>query len=244
MVLETTKRTPSEIWTLATSKVNAIRTDLVDAVIKHLSFRGPKRPLLRDDDAAIVTRDSVLYRAQSLAYHLDIQRLQFEGYRRQFVIGPKSDHQMLLHGSRQNMTFLADDVLFNTISLLDYTGNLLGAVLAGPHAQKVKWNGLVKSARDSGNPLSGRRACRLAVEEHAEWVDALQEVRAQIIHNRVVLGDGRVTFSLNENDEWKAELSFPLSPLVDSVHAIVLALLEDLGGRVGPARTEPKLSPK
>jgi hypothetical protein len=276
MVLETTKRTPSEIWALATGKVNAIRTDLVDTVIKHLGRRGPKWMELSEGDPAIVIRDSVLYRAQSLAYHLDIQRLQFEGYRRQFVIGPKSDHQELLHGARQNMTFLADDVLFNTMSLLDYTGNLLGAILAGSNAQNVKWNGLVKSARDSGNPLSGHRACRLAVVEHAEWVDALQGVRAQVIHNRVILGDGRVTFTLDRasETEWRSDLSFPISPLVvrrlrfltptagqehvelvdafeavalralDSVHAIVLALLEDLGGRVGPARTEPKLSPK
>jgi hypothetical protein len=80
--------------------------------------------------------------------------------------------------------------------MLDYLGNLVGFIVSGPSAQKLKWNGAAKAALHKGHKLSATEAGTLLASFHREWIDQLHGVRSQIIHERITLGDGGQTITL------------------------------------------------
>lgn len=242
----------------------AIRTDVVDLVIKALGpiRAGPETAPL-SQNPLIRRRDSVTYRARALGFHLDLLKAQFDGFSRQAnaKIGDERERINLLHDCRHFLTFLLDDVLFNSISLLDYTGNLAGCILLGPDHQRLKWNGIVRAANDSGNRVHSSAVGRVIASLNSEWADRLNEVRSKVIHFGVELGDGKQVLSL-QSERFVSTLAFSLPTsvvsrlrflqtlrkegqvdLIEGAEAIglrtmsaasqvILALIDDVGGRL------------
>ena len=162
----------------------------IEAVLQFLS-RDPAAV----DETAVLLRDSMVYRAESVIFHLQLLNRQFAALTHQaqprVLAGHPSPH---LHRSLYSLTFLSDDVLFNTMSMLDYAGNVAGYALVGQNYRSIKWNGMAKTARDKNNPLRGKQACVALLKENDDWIDKLQNIRSEIIHERVRLGEGtRVT---------------------------------------------------
>jgi hypothetical protein len=196
----------------AVTKSNELREAAGRAVSRSLGplhFRGGDPPL--SENPKIVLRDSLTYRAQSVVYHLNFMRGQLAAYQAQalsqFRTAPGSP--VFLMQCQHALTFLADDVIFNVMSMLDYLGNLVGCTILGPNVRKLKWNGAVKAARDKSNRLSTTTTGRLMIDLHAQWIDRLHGIRSRLIHEYVQLGDGgqKITF---ENDQMVCRLRFEL----------------------------------
>jgi hypothetical protein len=250
-------------------KVQALRRDAVDAVIRYL---GPMHvtkdtpPL--SENPAIILRDSMLYRAESIGFHTDLLKAHFSRFNQEAVVRYRAapGNPLFLLQCRNVLTFLSDDVLFNSLSMLDYVGNLVGCTVSGPDSQKWKWNGAAKAALDKQHKLSATEAGKLLASLHKEWIDRLHGVRSQIIHERVTLGDGGQTITIGEGD-LVATLAFQLPPRVvkrlkflqaicddkervdivagseliglraiDAAGSIMAALLQDMGGRLGDSQ--------
>jgi len=219
----------SRLWV---PKVHELRKEAVNAVIKHLGpiHVGLGQPSL-EHNPAIILRDSMLYRAESVGYHLDLLKWQFAAFtqRSQSIVG--SDGKPHLLGFRKVLTFLSDDILFNSISMLDYVGNLVGCTLSGPNDQRLKWNGVVKAARDGTNPLATKAAAKMMLTLHKEWIDRLHGARSEIIHERITLGDGGRAITFPEGTHFLSTLSFEMPPTVVKRLAF-LVTFADTKGRV------------
>jgi hypothetical protein len=202
----------SRLWV---PKVHELRKETVEAVIKHLGpiHVGLGHPRL-EDNPAIVLRDSMLYRAESVGYHVDLLKWQFATFTQQSQLIVGSGAKPHLIGFRKVLTFLSDDILFNSISMLDYVGNLVSCTLSGPNDQRLKWNGVVKAARDRTNPLAAKAAARMMLTLHKEWIDRLHGARSEIIHERITLGDGGRTITFPGGTHLPSTLSFEMPPTV------------------------------
>jgi|SRR5712691_1525027 len=196
-------------------RVQELRKQAVDAVLRYLGpiHVGTGSPRL-EDNPAIVLRDSMLYRAESVGYHIDLLKWQFATFTQQSHSTVGSGAKPHLLGFRKILTFLSDDILFNSISMLDYVGNLVGCTLSGPNDQRLKWNGVIKGARDQTNPLSAKAAVNIMLALHKEWVDKLHGARSEIIHERVILGDGHRTITFPDGERLVSTLSFEMPPTV------------------------------
>jgi hypothetical protein len=198
-------------------KVQLLRHEAVNAILRYLGPLniGANTPPL-GDDPAIVLRNSMLYRAEAVGFHVDLLRWHLTSFLRRAnadVLTNQKDPSFL-HNCRNVLTFLSDDILFNAISMLDYVGNLAGYTLAGPNWQSKKWNGIVRGARDQRNPIASTTVGKLMVVLHAEWVDKLHDVRSRIIHERIILGDGGQELTLNKDNTFVSTLTFQLPPIV------------------------------
>ncbi len=176
-------------------------------------------------------RDSMLYRAESVGYHIDLLKWQFAAFTQQSQSMNAPGASLHLLGFRKILTFLSDDILFNSISMLDYVGNLIGCTLSGPNNQRLKWNGVVKAARDKINPLSARAAAKTMLALHKEWIDKLHGARSEIIHERITLGDGGRTITFPEGTRLLSTLSFEMPSTVVKRLAF-LPTFADTEGRV------------
>jgi hypothetical protein len=246
--------------------VESLREDAIDAVIRYLGqqISAKDTPPL-EQNPAVILRDSV-HRAQSVGFHIDLLKSHFGELGRmagaRWFAAPGNPEFLLR--CRNVLTFLSDDVLFNSLSMLDYLGNLVGYIISGPNAQRLKWNGAAKAALDSKHKLSTTETGRVIARLHREWIDRLHVVRSEIIHERVALGDGGQTISFQQ-DSFAATLDFHLPAgvpkrlkflqdiadekgrvdvvagseviglrAIDAARSTTAALLQDLGGRVQP----------
>jgi len=114
----------------------------------------------------------MLYRAQAVGFHVDLLQWQFRRitHEANTKLAAVRQDRSFLYNARRFLTYLMDDVLFNAISMLDYTGNLVGVSLGKPSDRHLKWNGFVKAARDRNNPLSRTRVGQVMVAADTEWV--------------------------------------------------------------------------
>lgn len=194
-----TGEAPERAWV---AKTRELRTIAVEAVGRFLGaiHAGPNTPPL-SSDPAIYLRDSMLYRAESVGFHNDLLKVHFDGLTARANVDPVGiqDDRHFLYDCQRVFTFLSDDLLFNVISLFDYTANLVSFVLAGPNAHTRKWNGTVRALRDPNSLLNTTASAATMIQLHSEWVDKLHGSRSKIIHDRALLADGGRTLTFNNN---------------------------------------------
>lgn len=128
-------------------------------------------------------RDSIIHRLASVEYHLSML------LSRQLSIistlendGTKFHDSEFLRVANNNLLFLFDDVIFNSCSLWDYVANLVTYIYL--HKQNVKWNSLVRGARDPRNPLSTQAISTQVLSLHRRLVDDLFEYRSSLYHEK------------------------------------------------------------
>jgi hypothetical protein len=249
---------------MAENRVVSLRGELrqsaFDASVKYLALTGP-HVITPSTPAnpAVFLRDSVLYRADSLIYHVDLVKRQFASFEaRAYEKKFSGREQELLLSARAALTFLFDDVLFNAMSMLDYCGNLIAFAVEGPDEQKKKWVGVARSANDPATKLWGSPAAQKIRAAHREWVQKFLDLRSKVIHDRSTLGDGRMLTTF-EDDALRHRLTFPLAPrtvahlkfltknsegeadlsdaaeqvaekAIETARTVIAQLLEDLGG--------------
>lgn len=150
------------------------------------------------NDRFMLLRDSILYRVRTLTYHLrllqsikesqlaHLQKLKFNSSERQM---------MLIDGGEQQFG-LFDDMVFHSISLFDYVGNLADYVCGTKGQMRLKWNGLVDACRANDNALSRSPISQFVLNLDEAFVDKLYEQRSQVIHYKFDLGSAQTSFSI------------------------------------------------
>lgn len=170
-----------------------------------ISFRliaGPKAY----QEAFLAIRDSIIYRFDSICFHVVLMTTrQLEALKSLEKEPPTFDERDLLESLARQYQFLFDDIIFNTISLLDYLGNIVGLGFYGAHLTKMNWNGTYKYAKhyaqgSKKNRIFGSLTAECLIRHHQEWVNRLYEYRARLIHDKEQKTGGSIAMI------WKGDL--------------------------------------
>jgi hypothetical protein len=150
------------------------------------------------DDKYCLLRDSILYRANSLLFHfnllLNIQKMHIDNLKKTKF--NSSDRSLLILDSRDQQIFLFDSIIFHSISLFDYWGNLVDYVCSSKKQMNLKWNGVIRSIRDKANTMFQSPVSEIILSLNNEFVGLLNEHRSDLIHNKTDLGAAQSSFNL------------------------------------------------
>ncbi len=134
-----------------------------------------------DSQRFVDLRNSVLYRFESLAYHMDLIQHREDQCFHQFKDDIfRDDRVEIVRAASRDMKFLLDDIVFSTISLFDYFGNAIGFVLLGKKRRNIKWKGVLEESA-SRKPPTFQTVSR-ARELNEEWLGGLTKYRHSLIH--------------------------------------------------------------
>jgi len=143
-------------------------------------------------------RDNLSYRLVSVRWHYNYLcqlHRQLDGQFLPALAAEGESTSFLLRAAHQT-SFVFDDIIFNLVSCFDYIARLVGFLMLGDKAAGLKWNGLVNSARDSGNRLLSGEFAELVVRWNRDLVNPLQKYRGDLIHRERMMGniEGSVQF--------------------------------------------------
>ncbi len=119
----------------------------------------------------------------------------------------KEDYRSTLSIGAERMQYIFDDLIFHTISLMDYLGNLIGFIYKND--MNLKWTGLSKSANDKTNSLSGFKIASIIIRNDRDWVAHLYDYRSSLIHYKKDEVPKRMEF-IFENMQQEPKLIFDL----------------------------------
>jgi hypothetical protein len=110
------------------------------------------------------------------------------------------EQQLLFHLGAEHF-YLFDDLVFNSLSLFDYVGNIVGFAFYGEQRRKAKWDRIQRFAHDPDYERRSHTKPRVSPspvgqairEVHVSFVRALTDYRAALIHYEALLGPGEVT---------------------------------------------------
>jgi len=141
------------------------------------------------DDFIHKLRSSIQYRVDSVGWHYINLQMLHENAESEHLEKIKNDVQhehLLFHLNRQY--YLFDDIVFNLISLFEYTGNLVGYFWKGEHGKKLKWKGVAKSAMDVNSELSKYEIAKIISDADRTLFSKLEDYRAGIFHYKNQMG--------------------------------------------------------
>jgi len=184
-----------------------VRMGLAFIERNYLHIDGPHSPALRQLKRRVLDlRDSVQYRATSINWHAAALYQHRAVVRRRFEedvvasLEDLDDPMPLIQHIRQQ-SFLLDDILFNTISMFDYLGHLIGLMRLG--GKKYVWSGVVRQCSRIPCPVAAGLA-KLIVEADVRWIARLDQFRDDLIHYEDVARNGRASFDMErETTVWQ-----------------------------------------
>lgn len=163
------KKFDRQLSDLAKSLINLMNLDCLPSKTDHSKY---------------AIRNSIIYRFQSVRFHIDLLLQTYEMMLTQCYENFPHEDTCTLKNEIEKVFFIFDDIVFNTCSMLDYLGNMIGFLYMGENKIKIKWNGVVKSALDKNNKFSDSEIAECIKKEHKEWVDHLFCYRSMLIHHR------------------------------------------------------------
>jgi len=145
-------------------------------------------------------RDSLNFRVDSILFHLRIlQSIQLNQYNQ---LNKSKDKQLEMHNHKfeflDQQFQLFDSIIFHTISLFDYIGNLTGSICI--RKPKMKWDGIMNSVNDKNNPFSSKDISFILKKINNELVDKLYNFRSELIHYSKAKGGFQFRHNLFAND--------------------------------------------
>jgi hypothetical protein len=164
----------------------------------YLNIGSDHSPALRETYRTVLRlRDSIQHRATSVMWHVAVLYDGREGVRRRFeqdnvasFEATDADPMPLIHYMRRQ-SFLFDDLLFNTVSLFDYIGHLIGVTrFAG---KKHVWSQVAAQCRKTPCRVPERLAS-VVVEANERWIRALDQFRDDLIHYEDPARSGQESF--------------------------------------------------
>ena len=135
------------------------------------------------DDFIHKLRSNIQHRVESVGWHYINLESMHERAESEYFVNVKNDneHQYLLQQLRIQY-FIFDDIVFNLLSLFEYTGNLVGYFLKERHGKKLKWKGVSKSARDKNNEFYKTDIAQVIDKADRNLVTKLEDYRAKLFH--------------------------------------------------------------
>jgi hypothetical protein len=188
---------PDQAFHEFSRKVNQLRNDLIRFGLEYTN-KITGRPFDNENDKYILLRESILFRANSLLFHLNllvnIQKMHIDNLKKTKF--NSSDRSLLILDSREQQIFLFDSIIFHSISLFDYLGNLIDYVCSSKKQMNLKWNGVVRSIRDKANSMFQSPASEIILSLNNEFVGLLYQHRSDLIHYKTDLGAAKSSFNL------------------------------------------------
>ncbi|TPE45446.1 hypothetical protein [Pontibacter mangrovi] len=141
------------------------------------------------NDDFIELRNSITLRLENIFYHYDLLasiNVSDEEIITNEIISPLVTPQIAI-----KQDFLFDSIVFNTLSLFDYTSCLIKYIIeTNKQKKKLLWTQLIRTARGTNN-FKETSLAKLLVELDKKWVFVLGEYRAELIHyNDDFVSDG------------------------------------------------------
>lgn len=138
----------------------------------------------------IEARDSISYRAPALEWHVgriltvgqdEVNRMAATGKYASYI-----DQNMIEH-ALMRLGWAFDDLIFNSVSLLDYCAKYVCTVgITSKKAPQYDWSTLNKPKNRA--KLDHELLRSVLKEEHDQWFIPLQGLRSHVIHNKSELG--------------------------------------------------------
>lgn len=153
------------------------------------------------NDIIIRLRNNLLHRNNSIVYHLEL--LLNEHGNATYKLNNTNFHEIefplehqIMQSSTRRQFFLFESLIFHTISLFDYVGNMIDYICGGKKETKLNWNGVYKASKDENHELSQLKISYLIQEIHYDWLNKLYSHRSDLIHNKIDLGGNTLTHHL------------------------------------------------
>jgi hypothetical protein len=140
-------------------------------------------------------RTSVLYRFESLALHIDLIKRREDACMKELEKDIfRNDRIEVVRWASRDMKFLFDDIVFSTISLFDYLGNMIGFVLLKLPKKNLNWKGVIEWVKSGGGPTS--RTGPRSNELNDEWIAGIARYRHVLIHHTSDTSGGRLRHNI------------------------------------------------
>lgn len=143
-------------------------------------------------------RDTIFFRLNSVIFHLRLLHAVQRNHIDRLNKSPydSMERHRLLYAGLEEQVQLFDSIVFHSISLFDYLGNLIDYICNNKGQMKLKWNGVIRSINDSTNPLSLSPISSVVKQLHSDFVDRLYEHRSDLIHYSIDSGGAETTLNL------------------------------------------------
>lgn len=163
---------------------DALREQIVTTVGAYLNAHPSRvtasEKFRSDTERILGLRDSIVYRFESLAYHIDLllgrERACLEPFRDEIFRRDALDH---VRSASRDMKFLFDDLVFSAASLFDYFGNAIGFLLLREPTVNKKWGGVRKWAVADQD---GTQTAEIVRQLGDEWIRGMIDYRNGLIH--------------------------------------------------------------
>lgn len=202
---------------------------LVELALAQMANRAirPPDPAARErhEKQAIAMRESLEYRYSAVTFHVGILReYQQRGLRElaeNFLAG-NPDGFDIVYTARRQQQMLFDAAIFNILALFDYLGNAIGFSFHGIDSagEKWKWKKGVQYARDPAaeerkhgcRRYSGSSIASMVLDIDSQWVNRLEEYRAELIHYKTDPAGGRHSFRFGRDQPAAVSLTITTPP--------------------------------
>ncbi|MET0396942.1 MAG: hypothetical protein ABW277_08985 [Longimicrobiaceae bacterium] len=171
----------------------------------------------RFDDTVITLRESAEYRFSSILFHAGLLRDFQERAVREMtltLLGGSRDGYEVIYIARRQQQMLFDAMVFNSLALFDYLGNMIGFAFYGADsgAWKWQWKRATTLARKpqqeekdyGGTRYSSSEIAGQVIEIDREWISRLQHYRGELIHIQADPAGGH--YEINATDGQPPEI--------------------------------------
>lgn len=147
-------------------------------------------------------RDSIYYRLGSVIFHLKLLQAVQNNQLKKLSESPfnEEEKQKMFYNGREEQFQLFDSIVFHSISLFDYIGNLIDYICNNKGQMNLKWNGVIKSINDIRNPLFKSPISPILNKLHNDFVNRLYEHRSDLIHYSKDTGGASISHNVFTNE--------------------------------------------
>jgi len=209
-------------------------------------------------------RDSIQYRLKCMMFHLSLLLNINNSLCEKVKNGnlKPAELNIIVNNNTDHLLALFDSIIFHTVSLFDYMGNLTGFICLGKNRTDLKWNGVINIADNKNHKFSKTIIAKHLLEQHYKFVNSLYKHRSDMIHYKMDNGDAQISIvnkltelrfdvyaperfvskfeelkNLAEN--YKPTLNYVSFWLIKSTMNIVLSIINDLSHFIELNRVVP-----
>lgn len=157
-------------------------------------------------DRLVDARDGLQYRNHALCWHLSLlssYKKHFESEIEKAILESVKEMEVR-RNAQQKLGFILDDIVFNAMSVFDYTAEFIFATHIPDYRGNKTWSRLCKNTVK----IEDQKLASFINDEHARFVKHLERYRGHVIHNKPEMGGIGFTHQILTN-EVKHDMSLP-----------------------------------
>lgn len=155
------------------------------------------------------SRESLRYRANCLVWHvilLEKKKQDFMALSENTINDTGKNLQVRMQ-AMYNLAYIFDDIVFHSVSLFDYLGDLIIKC----HLEKYRGDRLWSKVVKMKNQIPDSSIMKVIKEVDKNWVKSLSRYRGSIIHNKAEMGSVGITqkYSADEGSNFEHSFEIP-----------------------------------